>query len=359
MKPLLGLLLVLLGALFQDDRASALRELAELSRLDLSQTIVERFAARVAPGAELASDGEALALVARARFDVGDEEGALALLRDARPQSGAPRVAIEEARLLIELDRLDEALERLTLREGEALRPRFPDEPHAWLHLARLQVRRGRDEGVEAACRRFLELSPLDPEAPRAWHILGTLASRARDVDRARACFERAAQLTRWHDVYRARLVQLRRDPGDPLPRLGLALLWLEADDPGRARDLLARLVADHPDFCRGWRHLGEARAALAEDARALEAFDRALACDGTDAHALHRRALLRLKLADTTGAREDLEHLLAGPSADEPDFLEAHLVLARLFDRAGDDAAAAERYATYRSLGGEEPLQE
>lgn len=341
-----------------DDATARLDELRRLTELELSQRIVERFGP-AERHADLTTSGEALALIARARFDVGDEAGALALLENAAvAPAEEPWIAVELARLFLATDRLDRALALLTVERDGRRQPRFPGDAHAWLALARIQVRRGVDAGVEESCRRFLELAPFDPGAPSAWHILAGAAVKRGDAQTARECFERAEASKRWHEVLRVRRRQVWEHPGDPLPRLGLALVWMEAGGFERARTILAALTESAPDFCRAHFHLGEAERALGDDDAARAAYDRALACDPEHGPARWNRALYRLAAGDTEGARADLEHLVAGPSGADPLFAEAHLRLARLLAAAGETQAARERYARYRELGGEAPLE-
>jgi Tfp pilus assembly protein PilF len=55
--------------------------------------------------------------------------------------------------------------------------------------------------------------------------------------------------------------------------------------------------------------------------------------------------------------ARQDFELLADGPTHEDPRYALAHLHLARIAKRDGDDEGASQRYAAYRALGGSEPL--
>ena len=73
--------------------------------------------------------------------------------------------------------------------------------------------------------------------------MLFDCALKRGDVERARACRVEKERLATWHQLLVARKLQVRRDPSARLPRLGLALLWLEVerlahDDLRRRREI-------------------------------------------------------------------------------------------------------------------------
>lgn len=351
-----ALVALALSAFGAGQEAPASREaLRTLVALDREQEAVARFAHLVRPGAPWAADGEAIALVARALVAVGQEDEALALLGAASPTAGAAAVELETARTLLALDRLDQALEVLCEERGERRALRHPDDPDALVLFARIQVRRGRGEGVEAACRRFLELAPLHPEAQRAWYILAQQALARGEGAEAERCFAGASRAERWNALLRARELQVLEHPDDALPRLGLALVWMEAGAFERARPILEDLLRRHPDDARGWYHLAETRRRLGEDPHA--ALDRALALEPGHAEALYRRGTLLGASSDPAERARglaDLERLLGGPGGGEARFREAWWQLAAARAAAGDAPGAAEAYERYRALGGE-----
>ncbi len=346
--------------------AGELDRLRLLVGLDRGAEALERFGARVRPGGAWSDEGEAIALVARALVAGGEEERALELLRAARPARAAGLVALESVRTLLALDRLDEALAALAEERDGTLVLRAPDEPEALLLFARVQARRGRHEGVLDACRRFLARAPRHPEAPRAWHLVAGEALARRDLDAAREAFAREEESQRWNELLRARELQVLRAPDEALPRLGLALLWLEAGEPERARAQLLELLRRHPDEARAWFRLGEAERALGRSP--LPAYDRALALAPDLAEALYRRGMLRLGAdddaarfgeRDRAGGRVDLERLVeALDAALDPErsraFRDAWWALARERRAAGDAPGADALLARYRELGGE-----
>ncbi|MEX1023430.1 MAG: tetratricopeptide repeat protein [Planctomycetota bacterium] len=330
------------------DAVAPLRELAELG---LAAELLAEYADDVAPGGELAAHAEAVALVARAQFDTGDETGARRRLHAFGDQD-ARAVTLELARLDLDTDRLDDAWKRLIREDGRG--PRATDDATAWLLLGRVAHRRGEHERARPLLERALELAPRGPEASAAWHMLGVGARGRRDAAAARACFERAADLRRWHDLFRARRLQVRAAPNDPLPRLGLGLLWLEADEPARARAEFVRLTRDHPAFTRGWLYLGEAERQLLREEAALAAFGRALALDGDLALARAQRGALHAAAARWPEAVRDLEHFATLPEASQPGFAIAFWHLARALDALGRADEAERAFRRYRALGGE-----
>ena len=170
---------------------------------------------------------------------------------------------------------------------------------------------------------------------------------------------EREAFLRKWHAVLRARRLQVRLEPDEPLPRLGLALCWMEVERFADAIAILEPLVERHPDLCRGWFHLAEARRRTNAIDAALAAYDETLACDAEYHQARFHRGLVHYLRRDAERARADFEALLETPLAADRRFAHLHLYLARLLAAAGERDAALERHAAYVALGGTEPLDE
>ena len=218
--------------------AESRAELRRLVAAGLAHEAVTRFAAAVEPGGPWRDDGAAVAWIGRAWFEVGEEERALVLLGgyDGPPETRRP-VELELARAHM-------------LRDELAAARRLVGEPRTaagWSLLTRIAARAGDLAGAESAAARLLELSPHDPGAPAAWHALAQAALQRRDGDRARECLAAAAASRRWQELRRARLVQVLRSPEDPLPLLGLGLLWAEAGELERARARFAELTERFP----------------------------------------------------------------------------------------------------------------
>ncbi len=339
---------------------SQLLRLAEMGR---SAEIVERFAASIEAGGPWANDGQLVALIAAAAFDSGSEQRASDWLEGARPTADTVVfVDLERVRQHMESDRLDGALSALTRnvtdaegRTRSALR--HPEAAASWLLLARIRARQEHWNEARPAAERYLALSPRGEGAATAWHIVARGLLDAGNADEARAAFERSRELERWLQLFRVRRLQALRAPEDPLPRLGLALLWREADDLPRATRELEGLVSDFPAFARGHFHLAEAKRAAGEHEDAVQSYERALGLDAAFVAARLNRAQLLLTLGRNDAAESEFLALLQGPASEVPELLPAHLGLARALLARGAKDAANERYERYRALGGTEAL--
>jgi tetratricopeptide (TPR) repeat protein len=199
---------------------------------------------------------------------------------------------------------------------------------------------------------------PLGEGAYAALHALSQIALRAGDGARAQELVTRQAQVGQWRDYLRVRRLQVREKPQEPLPRLGLAQLWLQAGQHARALEELDALTVRFPDFAPGWFHRGETLRALGRPDEARASYDLALERDGELALARYNRAVLALRAGDNAQARADFERLVSGPQAEDPRLLQAHLGLARLLLASGEGEAARARHARYVELGGREPLE-
>ena len=350
----------MLLALLQADEPQELRGLRELAELGLDAELARTGPPLLAPGGALETDGEAAALVARALFAAGRESDAFATLDRSRPATEAGRVsvALMRARLFLELDRLQEALRLLVDNSSGTNRPRYPDRPESLLLLGRALVRSDRRATAEPLLAGFVERVPLHPEAPDAWHMLFEAALDRGDHERARHCRDQKERWSRWHALLQARRLQVRRDPNARLPRLGLALLWIDAGALDPAKAALDELLARYPTDAEAWLHLGEVHRLAGRLPEAAVAYRRALDHRPQEHRARFSLALVHRLVGRPAEARRELETLLADAEAERDErFLTAHLELARLLVAAGEAGAAERRYARYRELGGSEPL--
>ncbi len=349
-----------LALAFQTAASSADEVLArwrESLDLDLPREVVAEKASIEAGGA-LASNGEAIALMARALFSEGREDDALALVAASR-ETDANRTALvlERARELLERDDL-EAASKLVAGSKSIGPVRFPDRADCWLVRARCLARSGKLVDAAPLFERFLQLAPLSPDGPAACHqIAESLVSRG-DAKNAQTWFDRALQLGTWQGFYRARRLQIREHPNEPLPRLGLGQLLLEANEFARAKSVFEELVRVAPNFANGWFHLGEAERQLRALDRAAVDYGKALELDPELANARFNRAVIARIQGRDADAKLDLEHLVSSAAGKDPRFCNAHLELARVLLRGGERAAADERYRRYVELGGKEPLE-
>ena len=357
---LLGGVLIVSPSAHQTEATAAdpLAPLRELVELDLSHEVVQRFVPRVQAGGDLAHNAEALGLVSGALWDLGREgeaERLLAINTDAVDEAAVLIVA--RASLAMRRDDLDLALKLLLSESDGRTLARFPDRPAALILLARIFARRGDYRRAEVPAQRFLALANLHPEAHTAFHILAQAAIERGDADAAQRFFERRDAARQWQELFKVRRLQIRQSPDDPLPRLGLALLWMEVEQWPRAARILSDLLERWPDQARAWFHLAECERAQARTSEALRAYDRALRLDPDHAPSRANRALLLIALDRPAEAQRELEQLLAGPTGQDPTYAPAHLALARLLLESEGPESAAARYTIYRSLGGTEPL--
>ena len=334
-------------------------QVAELYELGLQAELIERFLPEVREGGALEGDAASCALVARALYDAGREDEALELL-DAAPVPKTARVPLEleRARFALLRDDLDRARGLLQAPTGSAAPVRHPEQPEAWLLLARVFARSDRLDSAAQLARAFLDLAPLHPEAGSACHLLAQDALARGDGDSATQFLERAKFLTDWHATMRIRRLQAREHPDDPLPVYGLGLGWMRVERWDEAAATFEALVARFPDHCQAWFQLAEAHRLAGRLDPALETYARGIACDPNDLRPLANRGLLLASLGRHADARLDLESVVDRADPTDADFAPVLIALARLLREAGEhETRVAELYARYRSLGGDEEL--
>jgi predicted Zn-dependent protease len=352
---------LLAGALSAGQAApQAYARLAELSELGLDAEVAATGVPLVTGEGELAGDGQAVALVARALFAVGREDEAFRLLQGAEAEDAAGKVslALMRARLLLERDRLKEALSLLAEGPSAISKPRFPGVADNQVLLGRALVRLDRHDLAEPVLDAFVRAAPLHPEGPAAWHMLFDCALKRGDVARAEVCRGEQQRLLLWHELLKTRRLQVRRSPEAREPRLGLALLWLDAGELDEAQGALDGLFERHPDDAEAWLHQGELHRKRGRPEDAARAYARTLELAPGDQRARFSLALLHAAAGRAQDARRALETVLASEAAEDPRFLTAHLELARLLSAAGEDEAARARYDLYVARGGKEALK-
>lgn len=191
---------------------------------------------------------------------------------------------------------------------------RRPDDDHARLRLALLEMERGR---ADEAGRLALELLERHGRCPGILQLAGQALLAEGRAEAALDPLERLTRVAPEHAEGRALLatallVERRFDEAvaqyeravalEPTParRAGLGLALTLAGRAAEAVPLLERLTDEHPEHVAGWNNLGVARAAAGRFEEARAALLRALELDPDDAQA-------RANLAD-------LEALLPKP---------------------------------------------
>jgi len=269
-------LALLVLALWLGDAQATLARWREALELDLAREVLDEAPALVSGKGELAANAEALALYAQALSSAGKSQEARTLLEHAvvaEPERA--RIAVALARLDLEQDKLAEAVARLAKIEQ-------PDAQAA-LVLGRACYRAGEIARARPLLERALELAPLASEAPMAWHMLAAEARTRGDAPRAAQCAEREQKSAQWQAYYKTRRLQVRANPKDPLPRYGIAELWIAAGEDARARAVLDELLALAPDFARAELALARIEKRAGKSELAAQHFARYRALGGTE----------------------------------------------------------------------------
>ena len=337
---------LLLIALLQAPEAELQRERwEELIELDLHRTVIEE-AQSLAQVQEL--DAERLALAARAAAASNQLELAARWLS----QGEGAAVDLERARNHLTHDRIDEAL-AISLQAGEPPRPRHTERADGWMLPSRALARAGELERARPMLEELVNRFPHDDEAPAALHLLAQAAIARRALEGARTWRERAHGSARWRALFDARRRQTYEHPEDPLPRLGLAALWLEVGEAQHALRVLDALLTTSPTFTRGHALRGDALRLQGDLDGSLAAWSVALSLD-EDLHAARlNRALFFVGRARWEEAKVDLELLVELKEAQRPPLLQAHLHLATTLEALGDlegARAARARHAAIRN---------
>lgn len=337
--------------------------LAELYELGLQAELIARFGAEAKPGGALAGDPAALAILVRTLFDAGREEQARALLADPpldRPdgtRADDTALILEQARIALAEDDLDGARGLLQAPRGSEQPVLHPEHPDAWLLLAKVFARVDRLDAAARLAERFLQLAPLHPEAGSAWHLRALFALSSSDGETAQSHLERMRFMNDWHLTVRARRLQVRESPDDPLPIFGLGLAFMRVESWNTAASYFDQLLGRFPDYCAAWFQLGEARRLAGRVDLSLEAYGSGIDCDPEDLRPVANRGLLLLAEGRAEEARRDLETVAAKAPDDDPTYAPVYLALARELMSEGEELRARDLHARYRALGGPEEL--
>ena len=268
--------------------------------------------------AQRAPDPRLTALYARALHAAGDDESATRLLG---PAASAP-LALAAARIALDRDEIAQALRLVAAPAksgGSAITTRFPEESESWLLEGRARARAGELARAEPLLAEFVKRDPWHVDAPAAWFVLVDCARAQGNAEEATRREESRQKSAEWHAFYRVRRLQVRESPREPLPHVGLAQLWLAADQLDRARRELDAALALDARFCRAIELKGELERRAGHTADSHARCEEALRCD--------------------------------------PQLTDVHLTLARLAKAAGKVEESAASYARYRERGGTKEL--
>ncbi|HVP88198.1 MAG TPA: tetratricopeptide repeat-containing glycosyltransferase family protein, partial [Casimicrobiaceae bacterium] len=183
----------------------------------------------------------------------------------------------------------EEALARLQRALAAAKKGALPAQ-EIWLMLARVQRARGARSDAEAAIEQAHDI---------ARRLKATGATHA-----ARELLEQCVALV----------------PESAGLRMSLGAACIDDHKPAVAREHLERAVELGEHSAEAWDNLGLANRMLGEDERALAAFERAVAADGTLTPALANLVYLRYTLCEWDGLEASEERLVAtldDPSSD------------------------------------------
>jgi tetratricopeptide (TPR) repeat protein len=213
-----------------------------------------------------------------------------------------------------------------------------PQHAGIWLNLGDALRAQGRLTEAEPAYRQSLQ---LDPNLANTWTNYGNLLGQLHRVIESRAAFERALEL----------------DPTAPEPLVNLAGLLIEAGEEQVAIDRLRPIVesgrasADHRAVyafaLRAVGRLDEAQSLLVSD-EGLSAGKRST-IQALGQLALARKSLLPQAIA----AAEKWMHEHA-PQATVAERLDIHILLAQMYDKAGEPAQAFAHASAGKLLKGE-----
>jgi hypothetical protein len=266
-----ALLGVLLLAQVRPGASTALERWRDAVELDLPQEALREMAEQLSPRGSLRASGEARYLAVQLA-SAANEQRLLELALDPAGLADEQRswLALCRARLALSQDAFAECAQALRLDAKGQLPPELARLWESdWL-LGKLLDRQGKSAAARAPLERFVQNAPLSPQAPSAWHMLARGARESADTERAQACTKAGLASAQWHSYYRARRIQLREAPNDPLPRLGLAQLLIAAQRDDIARLWLEELTTRWPNEPRGWLEYArlEQRAGALERAR-------------------------------------------------------------------------------------------
>ncbi|SDD96274.1 Tetratricopeptide repeat-containing protein [Paracoccus isoporae] len=258
--------------------------------------------------------------MALAKALVGDFESAAALLESDAPDQNIMS-AVVEAQVLAQIDRRDEALQKLDDVAGIAIdgvAEDLADRLRQGEPVAFDVVQNPRD-GVAQVYLTFATLLANDVDPNPLALIHARMASYvAPDMADARLMVAQMLQSVGQFDAAEAQFDKLReQDQMRPTAELVRIDALARADRMGDAEKAALALTAAHPELPEGWIALGDLMRQQEKWAQAVPAYDKAVALiDPADTDALwfprYARAIALERLGDFPRAEADLRAALA-----------------------------------------------
>jgi tetratricopeptide (TPR) repeat protein len=231
-------------------------------------------AAGSAPGA--AGHAEVHVRIAEALWNKGELEHARQhFVLGLRQDPGSTQTLLDLADLLIEMQRWDEAGEKI--RRAIEL---SPEDPSSHFCYGGWLAHRGRDEQAIASLKRALQ---LDPTFPGAHLLLGQLHHRRSELPHARLHLR----------------AELMLRPEEPEILMDLSNLLLDVGEARAAVACLKRLTQLNPDHASAWQNLGVAHCFRGRHQEGIAACQEALRIEPRNLSAHHNLALAHSQLGE------------------------------------------------------------
>ena len=245
------------------------------------------------------------AILALELLSLGESQ-AEELVLQALKKNGQPNLQLSYARVLIDAQRLNDALVQL-----QKLSQDMPNFSDVWLLLGAVQVEQSQDEQAKASLLRFLELEKDKQEVrglSQAYLMLSQLAIKAKNNQEAESW------LNKIEDPEQLTQVQVQR-----------ANLIASKGDLSKARALIAQLPSNTPQAKRAKL---QAEVKLLRDYKkyddAYQVLTKASKDESDDLDLRYEVAMMSEKL----GRLDEMEKLLRSIIAAKPDFQHAYNAL-------------------------------
>ncbi|KAI0208166.1 Tetratricopeptide repeat protein 37 [Lamellibrachia satsuma] len=225
---------------------------------------------------------------------------------------------------------------------------------HFFLAKVLWEICRDKMEGQDTCLRTLLQAARLDPFYSPTFLYLGRFYSQvARDLTKARKCFEKAFQLNPTDSEAGTALVDMLTNLGDEQQAenilksvttkatagsakwawLRLGLLYMKRDDPSAAIMCLQSALRADPTDNHMWECLGDAYMNRGSYNAALKAFTKATQLEPTGLYCYHQMASIKHTLGLYVEALEEYDGVLRRSEGYTPalaGLVETHLSLAQ-----------------------------